>query len=360
MLGDSARTGKTTSAEMTKTGTKRSRLGSTNAENVAQHVAHHLKHAASHYSRVTAPLDEVRKAAIALGKTKQKFRRLRRDVRHLRKIAKQKAQVYLSQGNRLAEGADVDLKEGNPCSLSFSFVKIVCRHIKRVKRKINSVKNFLVKLKRKMAKAARAVTKAAKRAATMLVKAAKAAANMIKNGFGNIGKMLSNKPIMVTAGGYKFELQIFNPKTILAAITRSMALIWARTKISTRAIAWESVRTLEAQLVNPVCNIQAANKECSKGHSSKTSTPIPQISTPEVNLEGQHKCIKHFPAARIALSKIVHCPLAPYQYKMSGVTFSNDGCLVDKSCSGSVLQTKIKGKQGARAHKHAEGLCSMY
>merc|ERR1712166_109569 len=90
MLGESASTDKVmggeTSVEMIKTSTKRERLGSTNTGNTVQHVAHHLKHAASHYSQVAAPLDEFQKAAIALGKTKQKYRRLQRDVSRLRQI----------------------------------------------------------------------------------------------------------------------------------------------------------------------------------------------------------------------------------------------------------------------------------
>merc|ERR1712166_1721005 len=364
MLGESASTDKVmggeTSVEMIKTSTKRERLGSTNTGNTVQHVAHHLKHAASHYSQVAAPLDEFQKAAIALGKTKQKYRRLQRDVSRLRQIAKRKAQVYLSQGNRLAEGTDTDLTdltEGNPCSLSFSFVKSICRHIKSIKRRVNSLKKPIVKLKNKMAKAARAVVKASKRAAAMLRKAAKAAANLIKNGFGNIGKMLTAKPIKIRASGYIFKLNIMNPKTIVTAMGKAVGLIASRLAITSKAQAWDSVRTIDRKLVPTVCEVQAAKKKCTK---RQNSTPIPELSTLEIDLEGQHKCIKHFSASRIALSKIVHCPLAPYQYKMSGVTFSTDGCMVAKSCSGSVLQTHIKDKQDARAHKHAEGLCSMY
>merc|ERR1712166_830481 len=364
MLGESASTDKVmggeTSVEMIKTSTKRERLGSTNTGTTVQHVAHHLKHAASHYSQVAAPLDEFQKAAIALGKTKQKYRRLQRDVSRLRQIAKRKAQVYLSQGNRLAEGTDTDLTdltEGNPCSLSFSFVKSICRHIKSIKRRVNSLKKPIVKLKNKMAKAARAVVKASKRAAAMLRKAAKAAANLIKNGFGNIGKMLTAKPIKIRASGYIFKLNIMNPKTIVTAMGKAVGLIASRLAITSKAQAWDSVRTIDRKLVPTVCEVQAAKKKCTK---RQNSTPIPELSTLEIDLEGQHKCIKHFSASRIALSKIVHCPLAPYQYKMSGVTFSTDGCMVAKSCSGSVLQTHIKDKQDARAHKHAEGLCSMY
>jgi len=365
MLGESASTDKVmggeTSVEMIKTSTKRERLGSTNTGNTVQHVAHHLKHAASHYSQVAAPLDEFQKAAIALGKTKQKYRRLQRDVSRLRQIAKKKAQVYLSQGNRLAEGADTDstdLTEGNPCSLSFSFVKTICRHIKSIKRRVNSLKKPIVKLKNKMAKAAKAVVKASKKAAAMLRKAAKAAANLIKNRFGNIGKMLTAKPIKIRASGYIFKLNIMDPKTIVTAIGKAVGLIRSRLAITSKAQAWDSVRKMDRQLVPPVCKVQAAEKKCQ--NKRQNSTPIPELSTLEIDLEGQHKCIKHFSASRIALSKIVHCPLAPYQYKMSGVTFSTDGCMVAKSCSGSVLQTHIKDKQDARAHKHAEGLCSMY
>ena len=87
-----------------------------------------------------------------------------------------------------------------------------------------------------------------------------------------------------------------------------------------------------------------------------TGTPISQHQD-EIPWDDVNHCKQCVEKDFVELSKIVQCPLSPYQCQLSIVTFSQDQCMAPKQCRGTPLQAQKSINCGKML---AEGWCTMH
>jgi len=272
-------------------------------------------------------------------------------VEHAQKVEKRAKEVAKKVERRAKEVAKkLERKVKEHAKKAVNRVKNVAqRALNAAKALVNSLKR---QIKRAIAKAIELAKKAANMVKSMLAKAKK----WIIDQFKKIINKVKGIKIQVILNGEKFVMDFLHPKLLILGILNSQFAAESQAVLDQQAIAWEDVKSLTADIKQPQCKLVAIGDGgkchyCNK--KNETQTEIPKLSTLQVDLKKHWKCILNVTADVVTLSKVVHCPRAPYGYKMSNTTFSSDACMSSKTCSGKPYQNK-------GGNKLAEGLCSMY
>jgi len=309
-----------------------------------------IRKAAAHARRIAAAAKR-RIAAHARAVAAAARRAAAAAVEHAQKVEKRAKEVAKKVERRAKEVAKkLERKVKEHAKKAVNRVKNVAqRALNAAKALVNSLKR---QIKRAIAKAIELAKKAANMVKSMLAKAKK----WIIDQFKKIINKVKGIKIQVILNGEKFVMDFLHPKLLILGILNSQFAAESQAVLDQQAIAWEDVKSLTADIKQPQCKLVAIGDGgkchyCNK--KNETQTEIPKLSTLQVDLKKHWKCILNVTADVVTLSKVVHCPRAPYGYKMSNTTFSSDACMSSKTCSGKPYQNK-------GGNKLAEGLCSMY
>merc|ERR1712166_1508403 len=271
-------------------------------------AAHARRIAAAAKARIAAHARRVAAAAREVG---------RKAVEHAQKVERKAKEVAKKVERKVKEHAKKAVNR----------VKNVAqRALNAAKALVNSLKR---QIKRAIAKAIELAKKAANMVKSMLAKAKK----WIIDQFKKIINKVKGIKIQVILNGEKFVMDFLHPKLLILGILNSQFAAESQAVLDQQAIAYVDVESLTADIKQPQCKLVAIGDGgkchyCNK--KNETQTEIPKLSTLQVDLKKHWKCILNVTADVVTLSKVVHCPRAPYGYKMSNTTFSSDACMSSK------------------------------
>lgn len=154
--------------------------------------------------------------------------------------------------------------------------------------------------------------------------------------------------------GNRREVKLFQLKSLMAVVVRGGEDAMTRDMLTIQANTILDVFTRQKILEPPSCQVLKQDEPCPVGFDAKEDI---SLDFPAVDLKGKYKCLEEINASKVHLAKSLHCPLTPYEYMLSNVTFSSDNCIEAKSCSGDMLLTKNNGTIGANL---ATGWCRLY
>lgn len=290
---------------------------------------------AAHARRVADAAREVGKKAV------EKTQKVERKAKEVGKKVEQKAkEVAKKVADKLKEHA----KKAVDGSL-----RVVKRALNAAKALVNSLKE---QIKRAIAKAIELAKKAANKVRDVMATAKK----WIIDQFKKIINKVKGMKIHVKLNGEKFVMDFIHPKMLLLGIINTQFEKESQNLLDQQAVAWKDVQLLTEDIKQPKCRPMIIDGgKCHHCEKNETLTEVPKLSTLQVDLSNHWKCILNVTADVVTLSKVVHCPRAPYGFEMSSTKFSSDTCMSTRTCSGKPYQNK-----GGNDYKLAKGLCSMY